>query len=107
MVSEHLTEDRADLEQRFLLMGQFVMHARKLTAMCELAAEDCPSCIALREALPIPHTVLAAQQEPREDLEEACVSINDRLVTVAEMPDNGCPGRAFVYRLLTDATEAA
>lgn len=102
-MTEHLTESREDLEQRFLIMGQFVIRAQSLTVTCMNIG--CPSCRALHEGLPIPPTVLAVAQEPREDLEEAVVSINDRLETVVEMLDNGCPGREFIVVLLTGATE--
>jgi hypothetical protein len=100
----HLTESRAELEERFMLMGGFMLRAREKGC----GAADCVACIALREPIPIPIpvSVLGLSAEPREDLEEAVVSIMDRFDTLVEVGGaEDCPGRQYVIDLLTRATE--
>jgi hypothetical protein len=95
----YMDEPRGDLETRFRITGQFVLRARELSMGCGLLG--CGCCAHLAPPIDLPSTVAAPGREPREDLEDACESIAERLALVATHEDaDVCPAGQWVHGLL-------
>lgn len=95
----HRTEPRADLEERFKITGAFVIEARKRSVACPVSG--CPACDLVRAAVPLPGNA-GDDHQPREDLEEACELIAERITEVAYIDDvdEDCPAWQLLFGLV-------
>lgn len=97
----HKTEDRADLEQRYRLMAQMFLAARKRTD--EHLYPDCESCAALREGIDLKPSVWE-EHGPREDVEDACEAIADALGRAVENASaDHCPAALWLRGIIVNA----
>lgn len=98
------TEDRADLEDRFKVMGAMLQRVRDEASRCTI--DYCPVCEALTKPVDLPETIAQVAHEPREDLERGVELIVERITDVLEHEDaEQCTAGAFALRLIRDVQQ--